>query len=619
MVENWWATAQKMLVDLKFKNRLLSFTSDQKDHIPEPVIQKLQPLINSDIFTFQNAEKVGEATLNLYSWVIAMNSYHFANKMVQPKKEALAKAQAAKDASERALKESQARLRRIEKQNAQIREEFEISNNQMKEYMDQQKVYEAKLQRAESLLNNLSGEKGRWEATLADILVKEKNLNGDVLVSAASVAYTGAFPSEYRAKLVHLWTDNLNKESVPLSSNANIINTLQDPVQVLRWNLSGLPRDSISLENTIIITTARRWPLCIDPQGQANRFIRNLEKENMMEIVKLTDETLVRTLENSIRFGRPLLIENVPEELDPILDPVLMKQIYKQSGADVIKIGDTVIPYHFDFRLYVTTQLPSPHYSPELSAKVTLLDFTCTPARLEEQILALVVAKERPDFEEMKSNLVLQNSKNKKKLHEIQAKMLALLENTDPNKLLDDLDLINTLTESNKMSQNIQQQVKESDETEREIDKSRQPYQIVAFRGSLLFFCISNLFHVDPMYQYSLAWYINFFGLCIDATPPSEDLNIRLHSLIETSTVNFYNNICRSLFERHKPMFAFLLCSRIMQGANEIDARELRFLIAGPVKLIEEGENPAPSWLTSKSWYEIKALDLLPTFSGIRN
>jgi dynein heavy chain len=111
----------------------------------------------------------------------------------------------------------------------------------------------------------------------------------------------------------------------------------------------------------------------------------------------------------------------------------------------------------------------------------------------------------------MKSNLVIQNSKNKKKLLEIHAKMLGLLENTDPNKLLDDLDLINTLTESNTMPQNIQQQVKESEETEKEIDKSRQLYQIVAFRGSLLFFCISNLFHVDQMYQYSLAWYINFF------------------------------------------------------------------------------------------------------------
>ena len=328
-----------------------------------------------------------------------------------------------------------------------------------------------------------------------------------------------------------------------------------------------------------------------------------------MEIVKLTDEN----------FGCPLLIENVPEELDPILDPVLQNQVYRQSGAEVIKIGDTVIPYNRGFRLYITTQLPNPHFSPELSAKVCLLDFTCTPSGLEEQLLALVVSKEKPELEEMKNNLVIQNSKNQKKLLETRAKMLDSLNNTDATKLLDDIEIITTLTESNNTSQMIQQAVKEAEQTEATIDASRQSYRQVAFRGSLLFFCISSLFYVDPMYQFSLAWYISFFALCIDQTPASDVLETRLQLLIETATKNFYNNICRSLFERHKRMFAFLLCYRIMQGNNEIDARELRFLIAGPMRQIEEGENPAPKWLTSKSWYEIKYLDTLPAFKGFKD
>ncbi|OHT02341.1 Dynein heavy chain family protein [Tritrichomonas foetus] len=614
-VEDWWATAQKMLNDPRFKTRIESFTENQKDSIPESTIQRLQPLLSSENFSKENAKNAGNATFSLYTWVIAMNKYHYAIKLVRPKQEALAKAQEQLDISQRALKESQDRLKSIEEKIALIKAEYDEAMAKKKACLDKQEECKSKLVRAESLLNNLSGEKGRWEDTLADIVVRERNMNGDVLIAAASVAYSGPFPSEFRQMLLNDWSKFLRDNDLPYSEGSCIIQTLQDPVQVLRWNLNGLPRDSISLENTIIITTARRWPLCIDPQGQANRFIRNLEKDNNMDIVKLSDENLVRTIENAIRFGKPLLIENVPEELDPILDPVLQKQIYKQSGADVIKIGDTVIPYHWDFRLYITTQLPNPHYSPELSAKVTLLDFTCTPAGLEEQLLALVVAKERPELEEMKSNLVVQNSKNKKKLHEIQAKMLSLLENTDPDKLLDDLELINTLTESNQTSQSIQQQVKESEETELEIDKSRQTYRPVAYRGSLLFFCISNLFHVDPMYQYSLAWYISFFGLCIDNTPPSEDLEVRLAALIDTATTNFYNNICRSLFERHKRMFAFLLCFRIMQGAHEIDDRELRFLIAGPSRQYE-GENPDPSWITPKAWNEIKALDTLPNFHG---
>lgn len=618
-VEDWWATAQKMLNDPRFKTRIETFTEDEKDNIPESTIQRLQPLIHSEDFTLENAKKSGEATTSLYNWVIAMDKYHHAIKMVLPKKEQLRKAEASLEISMKALAESKAKLQAAEDKINDLHRQFDETEQKKQDLADQQEDCKSKLVRAETLLNNLSGEKGRWEDTLRDVNEQLKNLDGDVLIAAASVAYSGPFPQEFRHRLLHEWVDFLTKNDIFSSKGACIIQTLQDPMEVLKWNLSGLPRDNMSLENTIIMSKSRRYCLCIDPQGQANRFIRNLNKDEQMEIVKLTDDTLVRSLENSIRFGRPLLIENVPEELDPILDPVLQNQIYIQSGAEVIKIGDTVIPYNRGFSLYITTQLPNPHFSPELSAKVCLLDFTCTPQGLEEQLLALVVAKERPELEEMKNNLVVQNSKNQRKLLEIRAKMLDSLEKTEPAKLLEDIEIINTLTESNTMSQTIQQQVKEAEETEKTIDASRQSYRQVAFRGSLLFFCISNLFYVDPMYQYSLAWYITFFGLCIDQSPQSDVLETRLQSLVDTTTTNFYNNICRSLFERHKRMFAFLLCFRVMQGAKEIDDQELRFLIAGPMRLIEEGENPAPEWLTSKSWYEIKSLDTLPTYNGFRD
>lgn len=77
----------------------------------------------------------------------------------------------------------------------------------------------------------------------------------------------------------------------------------------------------------IIVTKARRWPLMIDPQGQANRWIRNLEKERGLDVVKPMDKDLLRTLENGVRFGRAVLLENVGESLDASLEPVLLKQV----------------------------------------------------------------------------------------------------------------------------------------------------------------------------------------------------------------------------------------------------------------------------------------------------
>lgn len=70
----------------------------------------------------------------------------------------------------------------------------------------------------------------------------------------------------------------------------------------------------------------------IDPQGQANKWVRNSEKENKLGVIKLTDADYMRVMENSIQFGTPVLLENVGEELDPSLEPLLLKQTFKQGN-----------------------------------------------------------------------------------------------------------------------------------------------------------------------------------------------------------------------------------------------------------------------------------------------
>jgi dynein heavy chain len=74
----------------------------------------------------------------------------------------------------------------------------------------------------------------------------------------------------------------------------------------------------------------------------------------------------VRKLESCIQFGYPLLLENVYEELDPTLEPLLVKAIFKQAGSLQIKLGDSTIEYNEKFRFYITTKLRNPHYAPEV-------------------------------------------------------------------------------------------------------------------------------------------------------------------------------------------------------------------------------------------------------------
>ena len=89
-----------------------------------------------------------------------------------------------------------------------------------------------------------------------------------------------------------------------------------------------------------------------------------MEAEAGCETCKPSDKEFLRTLENAVRFGKPVVMENVLEALDPALEPILGKQTFKQGGNIVMKIGDNVIPYHNDFKYYMTTKLPNPHYAP---------------------------------------------------------------------------------------------------------------------------------------------------------------------------------------------------------------------------------------------------------------
>jgi dynein heavy chain len=93
-------------------------------------------------------------------------------------------------------------------------------------------------------------------------------------------------------------------------------------------------------------------------------------KETGLDVIKLSDKDFLRTLENGVRFGRAVLLENILETLEPALEPLLLKQTFKQGGSEVIKIGDNIIPYHPDFRFYMTTKLRNPHYPPEVRIAV---------------------------------------------------------------------------------------------------------------------------------------------------------------------------------------------------------------------------------------------------------
>lgn len=138
-------------------------------------------------------------------------------------------------------------------------------------------------------------------------------LQGDVVVAAAFMSYAGPFPSEYRTDLTtRIWLPMISELKIPASEGFSFSDFLADPADVRDWNIMGLPADAFSTENGVMTARGRRWPLMIDPQGQANKWIKNMESSRGLKVVDLQMHDLSRQIENAIQFGNPVLLQVPP-------------------------------------------------------------------------------------------------------------------------------------------------------------------------------------------------------------------------------------------------------------------------------------------------------------------
>jgi len=611
-----WSEAKRQLGDPNFLMTLMTF---DKDTLNDALLHKISKFTNHPSFYPDMVGKQSLAAKSLCAWVRAMEQFGKISKVVAPKREKLRSSEEQLEKKQTLHRQQMQKLQEVQDRMQALKANYDESVARKDQMKREGEELETKLDRAQKMVSGLAGERVRWleKANLLDIDIQ--NLPGDCCVAAAFLSYAGFFISEFRREMVdEIWSPHVKQLAIPCSETFSFHTFLADPTDVRDWNLQGLPSDAFSTENGVLVTRGRRWPLMIDPQGQANKWVKNLEGPRGLKVLDLKMGDWMRQMEAAIQYGTPVLMQDILEELDPALEPVLGKCVTKKGNSMLIKLGDKELDYNPEFKFYLTTKLHNPHYTPEVSTKCTMVNFAVKEEGLEEQVLGLVVKKERPDLEDKKQELVKKLAEGKRTLEEMEDTILRLLQSAKGS-LVDDEQLVNTLQTSKSTAEEVTQQMIVAEQTEKNIDAARETYRGCAVRSALLYFVINDMAVIDPMYQFSLDFYFALFGTSIDRAPKSEQIEERIKHLNTTHTSSVYRTICRSLFERHKLLFSLQMCVKIMQRGSKMNKEEYNFFLRGGTVLDRSSQspNPAPEWINESNWDNISELEKLANFRNI--
>jgi dynein heavy chain len=610
-----WDRAKKMMANVdQFKAKLQTYRGED---MTEDEVKRLEPFLANELFDVKIMEGKSMAAANLCTWVVNIVRFNRIYVKVKPLMDSLEEARAKKAGAEASLATANEIVEKINIKLRLLGDKFEAASAEKAEVEAQAAAGQARLGLAERLVGGLSSENDRWGREIDVLKNSATTLVGDCMLAAGFVSYVGSFDQGNRDFLWRTtWTPDLIEKKIPLTPGVDPLSLLTTDGNNAKMISEGLPADRISIENGAIITNCKRWPLLIDPQQQAIKWLRQKEEKNGLQVFQLNQKGWMRKVEQAIINGQTIIIENLGVDIDATLDPVLSRAIYKKGRNFFIRFGGEEVEYDSHFQLYLQTKLSNPHYKPEIAAQCTLINFIATERGLEDQLLAKVVGAERAELEAQAQALQAAFQRYKIQLVQLEDDLLERLANA-PEDILSDVPLIEGLEATKAAAKEISIAVEQGKKTEIDINLAREIYRPVASEGAMLYFLLTKLCTIEHMYQYSLDSFVTFFYKAIERCATAEKVQERVLLLRSSLRITIYTMVSRGLFVRHKLIFlsqlTFNLMNRGILGEdNTLNQIHFQYLLRGTRR--EGDENPI-SWLPKSAWESCLALADIEEFN----
>jgi dynein heavy chain 1 len=319
-----WADVRKILAKTDFIPSILNFDADKLSAKRINTVKEKYLDGNPDL-TAESVMRSSKACGPLFKWAESQIRYSAVYNRVQPLRDEVEQlekaAKSVKDEKERLDNEVQ----RLESSIATYKQDYALLIRDVEALKAEMESVKTKVERAESLLKSLGHESERWSKSSEGFQSMMRGLIGDGLLMAAFLTYSGFFDFKTRSVLLSKWQNSLDLLGIEHRADLGIVESLSAASERLKWQSQGLPGDQLSLENGVILDHCIRFPLIIDPSGNAIDFLMNKHKDERIQKTSFVDNAFMKTLAGAVRFGTTLLVENV-EKIGKCLLPWKKKQ-----------------------------------------------------------------------------------------------------------------------------------------------------------------------------------------------------------------------------------------------------------------------------------------------------
>ncbi|PAA68244.1 hypothetical protein BOX15_Mlig013490g1 [Macrostomum lignano] len=560
---------------------------------------KVEDLLRRNKASFDpvNAKRASVAAAPLAEWTKANVQYSHVLQRIQPLESEQAKLKKNLDKSEARRTQLKNALAEVDNKVAGLKDKFQkFSTDAAKLKVDLDKANET-IQAAENLVSKLDGEHQRWNQQMQSMDSELDELPVRSLLAAAFICYMPAAPEDQRLSQVKTWLS-----ATEISDHFDLRRFLTSESEQLIWKSEGLPSDDLSVENGIVILQCSLRPFLIDPSSRATDWLKTHLKDQKLEAINQQDANFTTSLELAVRFGKTLIIQEV-DGVEPVLYPLLRSELIAQGPRFVVQLGEKVIDYNPEFRLFLTTRNPNPDLPPDAAAIVTTVNFTTTRAGLTGQLLAATIQHEKPELEVKKSELLKQEEDLKIKLAELEESLLEELAKAKGN-ILENKELLESLNQTKASSTTIQESLSESVRLQVSLDEERSAFLPLAEDGSKLYFVICDLAKINNMYRFSLSAFLSLFHRALASEGESPTPSMRIQALLTRLKHLVYEYVCRSLFKADRLMFAL----HMSRGMRPDLFREQEWEAFAGLIVSDAHAGTVPGWISEERRRDVQSL-----------